>query len=185
MNRREAIRAAALMMGGMVISPSLARALNNPNWEPSTSLPDWATASAESLLAEVCDTIIPTTTSPGAKAANVHQFIFLMLKDCYSPAEQSAFAEQLSAIETAAQNQFKTNFESLDTAKRTDILKQFEAAKVGGNAFNFWRTLKELTMFGYFTSEIGATQALRYEWVPGRYNGDVTIDPKTAKLWAN
>ncbi len=185
MNRREVIKMAATMLGGLVISPALARSLNDPTWIPSEKRPLWVSATDEALLAEVAETIIPTTTTPGAKAADVHKFILLMINDCYKKPQQTAFMEGLAKIEANAKTAHNQSFTQLDTKARTEILKTFEAEGMKQKeGFNFWRTLKELTMLGYFTSEIGATQALRYEWVPTRYDGNVTID-KNTKAWVN
>lgn len=185
MNRREIIKMAATMLGGLVISPALAGSLNDPTWIPSEHRPHWASIADEALLAEVADTIIPTTTTPGAKEVGVHKFILLMINDCYKKPDQTAFMEGLAKIEASAKTAHNQSFAQLDTKARTEILKTFEAEGMKQKeGFNFWRTLKELTMLGYFTSEIGATQALRYEWVPTRYDGNVTID-KNAKAWAN
>jgi hypothetical protein len=46
----------------------------------------------------------------------------------------------------------------------------------------FFKTIKDLTITGYFSSEIGATQALRYEEIPGRYDGDLPYK-KGDKAW--
>jgi hypothetical protein len=185
MNRREVIKMAATMLGGLVISPALARSLDDANWQPSEQLPVWASAADEKLLAEIAETIIPTTSTPGAKAAAVHKFILLMINDCYKKQEQTAFMEGLAKIESKTQSLKNQSFVNVDTEVKIQVLKLIEAEGLKHKeGFNFWRTLKELTMLGYFTSEIGATQALRYEWVPTRYDGNVTID-KNTKAWLN
>ena len=47
----------------------------------------------------------------------------------------------------------------------------------------FWRTMKELTLVGYYTSEPGATQELRHEAVPGRYEACVPL-AEIGRAWA-
>jgi len=49
-------------------------------------------------------------------------------------------------------------------------------ARFGGEAVQFFRTMKELTLLGYYTSEVGATRELRYTPVPGRFDGCVQLD---------
>jgi len=48
---------------------------------------------------------------------------------------------------------------------------------------HYFRMIKELTLLGYFTSEVGCTQALRYLPVPGKYDGDYAYKPGD-KAWA-
>ena len=45
------------------------------------------------------------------------------------------------------------------------------------------RHVKDLTLLGYFTAEVGATQALRYDPVPGAYRGSVPLRPGD-RAWA-
>jgi hypothetical protein len=42
--------------------------------------------------------------------------------------------------------------------------------------------MRELTVVGYFTSEIGATKALAYLPIPGRFEGDIALEPGQ-KTW--
>jgi hypothetical protein len=47
----------------------------------------------------------------------------------------------------------------------------------------FFSILKELTVECFFTSEIGATNALNYDYIPGKYIGCLNI-PSNQKSWA-
>lgn len=47
----------------------------------------------------------------------------------------------------------------------------------------FFRVMKELTVVGYYTSEVGATQELRLNLVPGRYDACVPYD-QIGRAWA-
>lgn len=47
----------------------------------------------------------------------------------------------------------------------------------------FFRMMKELTVVGYYTSEVGATQELRLNLVPGRYDACVPYD-QIGRAWA-
>jgi hypothetical protein len=49
---------------------------------------------------------------------------------------------------------------------------------------HYFRMLKELTLLGYFTSEIGYTQAMRYAETPGRYDPCAPYEEGEA-AWAN
>jgi hypothetical protein len=158
-------------------------------------------------LNEIAETILPETSSPGAKAANVGQFIAVMVRDCYTPADQKTFMEGLTKLDDAAQEHFHAKFISLNPQQRTGLLisldkeqKDFykeqdkqiaaEAAKhkddknweLGGMPNHYFRMVKELTLLGYFTSKDGATKALRYVETPGRFDACLPYK-KGEKAW--
>jgi len=48
---------------------------------------------------------------------------------------------------------------------------------------SFFTTLKEYTVEGYCTSEMGATRGLAYIHIPGKYLGCIPMQPGQ-KVWA-
>jgi len=119
------------------------------------------------ILAEAVDTILPQTGTPGAKAARVHVFVDLVLAKCVAPADQKKVLTALDALGPA--------FVTAAPAERQKALEAMDK-----DAFAM---LKELTVLGYFSSEIGATQALAYDKVPGGYWGCLDLKPGQ-KGWA-
>ncbi|HEY8780494.1 MAG TPA: gluconate 2-dehydrogenase subunit 3 family protein [Mucilaginibacter sp.] len=205
MNRRDAISRVALIMGGAVIG---AEFFISGCKSTSTQVSDLFGPDHVAFLNEVADTILPTTSSPGAKAANVGQFMAVMVRDCYTRADQKTFLEGIKKLNDAGQKQFSGKFMDLTDQQRTDLLvaldkeqkdftthrnKQLDADKLkhtGDTKYkalelphHYFRMMKELTLLGYFTSEIGATKALRYIAIPGRYDGCVPYK-KGDKAWA-
>ncbi|NID09191.1 gluconate 2-dehydrogenase subunit 3 family protein [Fibrivirga algicola] len=175
MKRREAIQQAALMLGGVLSAPTLAGAMGRiTNIGPSVPV----TPAQEALLAEVADVIIPTTTTPGAKAAGVEKFIVRVMRDCYPKADQEAFYGGLAKLEATGKEKFGKEFASLDAAQKIDLVKQTTMADKP-----FFLRMKELTTTGYFTSEIGATKALEYVPVPGKFEACIPLKPGQ-KTWA-
>ncbi len=175
MKRREAIQRAALMMGGILSAPTLAGAMGRViNTGPSVAV----TPEQEALLAEVADVIIPTTTTPGAKAAGAEKFIVRVMRDCYPKEDQEKFYAGLAKLDEASKTKFSKGFAALDTAQKNEMVKQTTV-----DDKPFFRTMKELTTTGYFTSEIGATKALEYLPVPGQFNGCAPMKPGQ-KTWA-
>ena len=132
----------------------------------------------QALLAEVADTIIPTTDTPGAKAAGVEQFIIRVMRDCYRMDDQVAFYAGLGRLDADSRSQHGKGFVELDSASRNEILKRATVADK-----DFFLLMKHLTVAGYFTSEIGASKALEYLPIPGRFEGDVPFKPGQ-KAWA-
>jgi hypothetical protein len=175
MNRREALQRITLLMGG-ALSTQLTAGLMGQVINLGASVP--VEAAQQALLAEVADTIIPTTDTPGAKAAGVEQFIVRVMRDCYQKDEQEKFYAGLAKLDADCKTAHGKGFAELDAAGRNAMLKQ---ATVDNRAF--FKVMKELTVTGYFTSEIGATKALEYLPIPGRFQGEIAMTPGQ-KAWA-
>lgn len=202
MNRRDAISRVALLMGGTLSAPTLLAFGEGAPVRQAVSADFSLTAEQRALVAEVAEHIIPRTTTPGAKEAGVGPFIELMLKDCYKPQEQKNFLDGLADLDERATKAHSKKFLETSQTEQIAILKMVEKetiemmrnanvqqVKVGDNVDKevisskklkgtpFWRLMKELTMFGYFTSEQGATKALDYVPIPGRYDGCIPLKP--------
>ena len=135
------------------------------------------------LLNEVGETILPATAgSGGAKAANVAAFMEDMVANFYDEREQAAFAAGIVQIDAASRGMFSgRGFMELTATERHDLVMGFEETRPQPE---FYRMTKQLAVWGYFTSEVGATQAMAHVAVPGRFDGVVTIPPGT-KAWAD
>jgi hypothetical protein len=175
MNRRDAIEKITLMMGGMLAAPLVAGAMGEKlNFGPSVAF----TPEQEALLAEVADVIIPATGTPGAKAAGVEKFITRVIRDCYQLDEQKKFYAGLAKLDQDSRTAFGKGFTTLDLTQKNEMVKRSTTADKP-----FFIQMKGLTVTGYFTSEIGATQALDYLPIPGRFDGSYPLK-KGQKSWA-
>lgn len=179
MNRREALSAVGLLLGGTIIGSEVFLTGCSSASEKVNKL---FTVNDVALMDEIAETIIPETHTPGAKAAKTGAFMALMIQDCYKPEEQEAFLEGLKIIDELANKKYNSNFTDLDKDQRKALLieidkenKEYDSSK-NGDKPHYFRLMKELTMLGYFTSEVGATQQLTYVEVPGRW--DACIDYK-------
>ena len=182
-SRRDAIKKVAIMVGGTLALPDVLKAWGNMSIEN----PDFAFRPAdEQLIADIAETIVPATSTPGAKAAEVHKFIQKIVADCYEPADRDKFMKGLADVDNYAKVTFSSKgFSACTTAQQIETLQVFEKEHhADKKAKPWWGTFKSLTMTGFFTSEIGCTQVLRYEPVPGRYDGAAPYK-KGDKLWAN
>ena len=119
MNRRDAIGRVALLMGGAVIGAEFFITGCKSN---ATKVEDLFTADHVAYMNEVADTILPTTSSPGAKAANVGGFMAIMVRDCYTPADQKTFIDGLGKLDDASNKTFSSKFMDLAPDKRTTLL---------------------------------------------------------------
>ncbi len=188
--RREAILKASAMLGGTALvgqTMMLAgcereqAAIVEPATEDE-SIGAFDSAAIE-LLAEIAETILPETDTPGAKAAGVGPFIALMVTDTYAPSEQQIFMEGLSAIEAESQQAHNNSFVDLSPEQRLAIAErldreQYEARQSDSDAPpHYFRMLKELTVLGFFTSEAAYRDVLEYVETPGRYDGNRDLTP--------
>jgi len=175
MNRRQSIERITLLLGGS-LSPQITAGLMGQVLNEGSSVSVSEAQSA--LLAELADTIIPTTDTPGAKAAGVEQFILRLMRDCYVREEQESFYGGLDKLEADCRAAHGKGFIELEPEARNACLR--ETIKTNRKFFD---TLRQLTVTGYFTSEIGATKALEYLPIPGKFMGDVPMTPGQ-KAWA-
>lgn len=195
MNRREAVRRATFLLGGALSMSAFGTFAGVLNPEEGKSFELKSIESQEALIAELANTIIPDRKDiPGAKAAGLGPFIVMMMNDCYTADMQNHFAAGLMKVEEVAQNQFKRSFTVLSLKEREELFKLFKKeaevqkqtnASGGGPVAppHFFQLLAELTYLGYYTSEIGATKALRYVHIPGKYEACIPLQPGQ-KAWA-
>jgi hypothetical protein len=161
-------------VGGLVSLPGWAN-----GWNPA-KLPVGQTflaPKADALLAEVVETIIPVTTTPGAKALGVHTFIQKIVTDCMEPSAQENLTKGLTAVEALAQKNYSKSFESLDASQRTEVLKAMSQSSEPDQK-GFFSMVKGMTIRGYMTSEYVMNNITHYEFVPGRYHGCVPVVAK-------
>ena len=188
MERREAVQYIALLLGGTLVGTNaFVTGCKTADKKDNTTFSQEDVA----YLNEVADTILPTTaSSPGAKAANVGQFMTVMVNDCYEAKDQKIFHEGLGKLNNAADKAYKADFMKLSPQQRTELLvkldaeqKDYTGKKKKEDPAHYFRMMKELALLGYFTSEIGTKQARRYAPVPGRYDGCIPYK-KGDKAWA-
>ena len=223
--RREAVlRVSALLGGAALIGGSaLITGCRDESGEkaPAGSFAPFTTDEI-AFLDEVADTILPTTSTPGAKAAKTGAFMALIVTDSYKSEDQKVFRDGMKALDDRSREMNKASFmestpqqrlallEVLDREQKTDADKRQEekkkkeaekflsdqrqeAAKDAPEASaapaitadpprHYFRMMKELALLGYFTSEIGGTQALRYIESPGRYDPCIPYTPGE-KAW--
>ena len=193
MDRRELLKMIAMVTGTAVIGGEffLTGCTSETKTEAAFSAADI------SLLDEVGETILPATSSPGAKAAQVGEFMKLCVTDCYRQAEQDVFKKGIVEIDDAAKKMHGKSFMDCTPEQRTSVLLKLEdesklqnkeleekekssreSAKNNNQEDKFvpaprhyYTMMKQLTLLGFFTSKAGVTEALRHVAVPGRYDG--------------
>lgn len=182
MERRTALQRLAVLLGGIALSPELLAGMAAR--AAAGEQPAGLQAGQLELLAELAETILPETDTPGAKAAGVDRFIALMVQECLPAAEARYFWDGLATADAYCNQLFGKSFTACPPEARNTFLRRLEAASKDKPDPEFWRMLKSLTLQGYFSSEIGMTQALNYDPVPGVWIADMKADENT-KAWAN
>ncbi|MGF2411875.1 gluconate 2-dehydrogenase subunit 3 family protein [Ferruginibacter sp.] len=204
MERRELLKMIAVLTGGVVIGGDVF--LSGCTAKEA----DASTFSADNiaLLNEIGETIIPATNTPGAKAAKVGEFMKIIVTDCYTTEQQKVFGEGLAGLNAACEKANGKSFMDCTADQRKSFLialekeaKEYnkqrdekekeakEKAKVTMDPdfvvapSHYYTMVKQLSIWGYFSSEIGQKQALRHLPVPGRYDGNLPYK-KGDKAWA-
>lgn len=146
----------------------------------------------KNLIAALVDVIIPATDTPSAKEANVQDYIINFMEFCSSNKEFNNFFNGLNDLQETALSEYDATFENCTIAQKTTMLDNLDTGnsnsllakidtKIRGRSF--FKILKTLTVEGYCTSEIGATQMLAYDPVPGNYKAITQLQPNQ-KSWA-
>ena len=179
-----------VLIGGGTVA-----AYSGYKWYSWTKRPDleWLTTQRE-LISSLAETIIPKTDSPGAAEAGVADYILTMIIDCTETKSQNKFINGLHDLMDYTQSEFHKPFTVCQQEEKIAVLGHFEEKGkplkgIWGKAQNrflgksFFTTLQEYTVQGYCSSEAGATRALSYVAVPGKYQGCVPLAPGQSS-WA-
>jgi len=186
MNRRDALAATATLLGVTITGANLFLSGCSPSEKNIASLNELDT----NLLDEIGEIILPeTTSSPGAKAAHVGAFMKTIVADCYAEAEQTTFINGINKLNEVCRKTYGNNFIDISADQKLELLTaldkeatDFSSSKKDEDTDHYFSMIKQLTIWGYFTSEPGGTKALRYVPVPGRYEGCVDYTGESAWL---
>ncbi|HWV67212.1 gluconate 2-dehydrogenase subunit 3 family protein [Chitinophaga sp.] len=178
--RRAALRQLLYVSAGMAILPACLQHTSRTSLTLKNIAVD---GDQEKMLAELVETIIPATSTPGAKELSAHLFTLIMMDDCYKKEDQQKWLSGMKAFEQAGKKLNGHSFVDSTPAQREALLKTFEAAKDDkDDAAFFYRATKRLTIQAYTSSKYFLTKVNVYELVPARFHGCVPLKPITRKL---
>jgi len=169
LNRRALLLGAVLLVGG---AAALTRFVRKPGIAGAAD--PALTAEHFALLEQVCEVIIPTTDTPGAIVAGVPAFIRQMIEEWSSEDSRAELLGVLDAVEKFAWSRFGAAFVELTPERRFEVIKTLDAQRLAIQD-PAYRKFKHLVLVGYYQSEIGATQELRFELVPGAWRSCVPL----------
>jgi hypothetical protein len=137
------------------------------------------------VLYSLCETILPKTDTPSAVEVGCHEFVPHQLQHCHSKQQQDDCIQVINTVDIQSNKKFGRPFVLLQPQQQQRLLVGIEndtvSTDIEKSQFSF---LKALIVFGYFTSEVGATQALNYQAVPGGFIGSIPVNADT-KSWGS
>lgn len=193
MKRRDALKNVALLLGGAISATTMGVLFESFTIPPKMGEKISFSPDDRKLLADFADIIMPATKgSGGAKLAGLGKFIPMMIADCYPEKERLAFYKGLQEFRQKALFDYKKDFTVMTVIERNRyvgsireavIAQKSNKAEGSGALTTFFILGRDLTLLGYFASEIGCTQARAYVQIPGRYDGSAVLKPGQ-KSWA-
>ncbi len=195
-DRREALKVISMLTGYAITagaaSSFLAGCKADPKATPGTSTIATNSGSIDTpyksvfssdqmaLITEVSERIIPKTDTPGAKDAGVSAYIDQTVSLFYKDQDKKRFIDKLASFNKIANDKYKKNFVQLTDENKDDVLKIMVSEwKQNDKEHHIFKEMRDLTVTGYCTSDIGAKKLLVYDPVPGPYQG--CIDRSTVK----
>jgi hypothetical protein len=171
MQRRSAVKNIALTISASIVLPSWANAWNKDSFRKNQFN---IVSSRENFLAEIVETIIPKTDTPGAKELNIQQFIPMMIADCYDKKSQEIYAKGFELVDNNAKNTYSKSFVECDSKQRLEVLNKMSKSENSDEKL-FIQLVKGLTIKGYLSSEYVMTNLRIHEYAPARYHGCVPV----------
>jgi hypothetical protein len=187
MDRRDFVKQLSAGMGAALAPGVLAAILSGCEAEPESA--GLLTTGELDILGSLTDAIIPRTDTPGARDAGVPQYIEMMLEHFTPPDQVETFRSQLDWMSSWLAEQGARSLEDVAEEKRIVLLTALDDQAFGDGTSSelpqgepaLFAILKPLTVAGYYTSEIGATQEL-HTMPMGAY-GDIPFD-EVGRTWA-
>ena len=194
MQRREALR----LLASAAALPLLSRQAFSMFQAVHEGLPEQAVLKTlnphqNATVTTISELIIPQTSTPGAKAARVNEFIDLILTEWYDEEEKATFMTGLTDVDKSARELFGKDFVDCGEKSQAEILQALDdevaASRVPDQRRrrgvppekNFFFMMKQLTLIGYYTSQIGFEQELHGEIIPARHAACVPLEEEAAK----
>lgn len=195
MNRRDALR--VLTAGAVLpaLSPELLAFYRGAHPEGAYSLRSLSPHQNDTVVAMI-DQILPATDTPGAKGARVNEFIDVILTEWANDEERRNFLSGLDDVDKQSSALFGKDFASASPAQQVALLRSMDEAAVIARSErkdrppfwepegrdtqmqgDFFTVFKNMTLHGYYTSEIGFSQELKLQIIPGAQHGCMPVGP--------
>lgn len=188
MDRRAALKKTAVVAGSAALAPSLFSLLQSCQQQPRLGWePIFLSIDQAELISTLVDTLLPRTETPGALDMKVDMFIDVVFAKLFDTKGQDKVIAEMDRFDELCTEIFGSKFTELNTTDREEYLKQKESqsgkfnGKVWGTSVGdqkpvgFYRTIKSLALWGYFSSEEIGKNVLSYDPIPGEYLGCIPL----------
>jgi hypothetical protein len=194
MNRRDYLKNTSAVLGIALSGVSMSALFvacekeAKLTWKPVFLKPNHA-----ELVAEIAETILPKTNTPGAKDLGVPQFIDKFIDATKDENDKAEFVKGIEDFEDRCKEKYNKSFVELDAKQRIEYLMihEKESPKTGMSLWGinlepnapkptFYKTLKSLTLFGFYTSEKVGRNILAFQDVPGEFIGCIPYKGQNA-----
>lgn len=189
MDRRSLLRSAAAAGLALPLLPPELLALGRGLHAAARRSPLRTLSPAQNdVVVAFMDLLIPATETPGARAAQVNLFLDTLLTDWYAADERDAILAGLADLDARARAAGDAGFAGASPDHRTAILRALDGETTEWQVLPadtrgpepYYHRLKWATVYGYYTSEIGAEDEQHYQIIPGRYDGCAPVHPGAA-----
>ncbi len=181
-NRRKAIQKASTVLGGAMSTSLVMGIMSGCAEDVSLEWSPQALSSHEAIItAALADLILPATSTPGAKDAQVERFVDRMVAGFLTESERDEFKRGLTLLH---RRRFAKKTSEEQRIMLTELATEAKKQDPTTETKPFFLLAKEMIVLGFFTSEIGATQVLNYDAIPGGYQGCMLLDKVGGKTWA-
>ena len=171
MNRRQLIQSLAAVSGHAMFPAVLSSFLTGcANHDMSNYKPVFFTEPEYKTIIPIIDIIIPATKTKSASEVNTQVFLDQVFDQCVTAEQQAVIKEGLK--------QLIPGFEAAPD-KLQFITTIDKKAYDNDEATAYFKTIKQYTMIGFFTSEEGTTKASNYVKIPDEYKSEIKTDANT------
>jgi hypothetical protein len=184
LTRRKAISNAVLLLGGSISAAQISPLISNVAAMGSNYIPKFLNEHHFHMTKRLVELIIPESDTPGALAANVHQFIDVMLDGWAAIDTRLRFLDTFNNIDSRSLALTGKKFSETTRTKQIKLLEVLDKESFSDNDTDiFFKEFKALVVFGYYSSEEGASVELRYDRIPGAYRGCIPLD-EVGRSWS-
>ncbi|MBV7260340.1 gluconate 2-dehydrogenase subunit 3 family protein [Erythrobacter crassostreae] len=174
-DRRSILRGSLTVAGAVIVLPALG-SLAGCSSAPASLDPH------KQMIASIVERIMPATDTPGAIDAGVPDYIANVFADFFTAEQQNEFVVGLDDLASSL-SASGSDFASMSAEEQDRALTAVDQGDYGAAGRAQWQQLRDLTIFGFYTSE-EATQELAFEEIPGRYDGCASLS-EVGSAWLN
>jgi hypothetical protein len=184
LTRRKAIRNAVLLLGGSISVAQISPLISDVAAMSANYIPKFLGKHHFQMNKRLVDLIIPESDTPGALTANVHQFIDVMLDGWAAADTQLRFLDNFNNIDRRSMAMTGKTFADANRTQQIKLLEVLDKESFSDNGTDiFFGEFKALVVFGYYSSEEGASVELRYDRIPGGYRDCIPFS-EVGRSWS-